>query len=361
MNGRPIIGTLRRWGASGITFVAVLGFALCADAETRLEGQIRHDQIWNAAQSPYRIAGVLSVDKGATVTMGPGVVVRFEKGSRFDVKGTLMADYAVFDGLEDIYNHEKLLFHPGSRGRLSHCAAQNLSLEIRTSEALITGSVISNRNGSGITVGKMSRPAIFHNDFTHNSYYAVYKEGQDTLRVPNNYWGAADGPSGTGPGKGDAVNAAVDFRPYASADMGEHLILLERDLDHTTVQPGENLTLTYVIANLNSFDHDVILGASIYSDPAHHIHSPAHDLAVTIKPGCYRLTRAFTIPKDAAPGHYTLLWGVMKSDLSAYDVLQEDPNRLNISTTATVSPPATVSSPAAKSPGWVPLKRSLPY
>jgi hypothetical protein len=337
--------------------LAVIGFTLDTVAETRLEGQIREDQVWNEGQSPYRIVGVLSVDKGTTVTIAPGVVVRFEKGSRLDVQGALAAEHAVFDGVEDLYNHEKLLFHPGSRGHLDHCVAQNLALEIRTSEARIMGSVISNRNGSGITVGKTSRPAIYQNDFTHNSYYAVYKEGQDTLRVPNNYWGAADGPSGAGPGKGDAVNAAVDFSPFASTDMGEHLVLLERRLDHTALSPGDSLTLTYVISNLNSFDYDVILGASIYNDPAHHIHSPAHDLAVTIKPGCHQLTRAFTIPPDAAPGRYTLLWGVMKSDLSAYYVLQKDPDRLGIGTTTTAMDPPPAESP----PGWVPLKQPLPY
>ena len=355
MGGKPIMGALWQWAALLMALLAALQFAASAAAETRLEGPIRQDQIWDQGQSPYRIAGVLSVERNATVTVTPGVVVRFEKDSRIDVKGSLMADHAVFDGMEDLYNHEKIRFHPGSQGRLSHCVAQNLALEIHTSEAMITGSVISNRNGSGITVGKTSRPAIFHNDFTHNSYYAVYKEGHDILHAPNNYWGAADGPSGTGPGTGDAVNTAVDFLPFASADMGEHLVLLERRLDHTTAQPGANVTLTYVIANLNSFDHDVILGASIYSDPARHIHSPSHDLAVTIKPGVHRVTRAFTIPPDAALGYYTMLWGVMKADLSAYFVLQKDPDRLNVAAVAATEPPP------AESPGWAPIKPSLPY
>ena len=353
MGGKPIMEALRQWAVLVIAILAALEFASGAAAETRLEGPVRQDQTWDQGQSPYRIAGVLSVERNATVTITPGVVVRFEKDSWIDVKGTLMADHAVFDGVEDRYNHEKILFHPGSQGGLSHCVAQNLALEIHTSDAMVTGSVISNRNGSGITVGKTSRPTILHNDFTHNSYYAVYKEGHDILHVPNNYWGAADGPSGTGPGKGDAVNTAVDFLPFASADMGEHLLLLDRSLDHTTVQPGGHVTLTYVIANLNSFDHDVILGASIYSDPARHIHSPSHDLAVTIKPGVHRVTRAFSIPANAAPGHYTMLWGVMKSDLSAYFVLQKDPDRLNVTAVAATDPPPI------ESPGWTPLKRSL--
>lgn len=357
MSDRPAIYTVRRLRqrvSAGIVFLTVLGFALGAGADTRLEGPIRKDRIWGEGESPYRVAGVLSIDRDVTVTIAPGVLIRFEKGSRLDVKGTLMADQTVFDGVEDIYNHETMRFHPGSRGRLTRCVVQDLALEIHTSEALITGSVISNRNGSGITVGKNSRPSILHNDFSHNSYYAVYKEGRDTLGVPDNYWGAADGPSGAGPGKGDAVNATVDFMPFETADVGEHLLMVSRGLDRTTVQPGDSLTLTYDIANLNSFDHAAILGASIYSDPAHHIHSPAHDLTVTIGPGRHRLTRAFTIPPNTAPGAYTVLWGVMKSDLSAYYVLQKDPDLLRIGAT-----PAAIPSPS-KSPGGVPLKPSAP-
>jgi len=346
---------MRCWMAP-LFVLLVLGAASHAAAETRLKGAIRQDQIWDEGGTPYRITGLLSVDTEATVTVAPDVVVLFEKGGRLDVKGAFMADGTVFDGLEDLYNQETMRFQPGSRGRLTHCVVQNLSIEIHTNEAIVTDSVIANRNGSGITIGKMCRPVIFRNDFTHNSYYAVYKEGQASLHVPHNYWGAASGPSGTGPGKGDAVNAAVDFIPFETADVGDHLVLLEKDLDRTTLQPGDSFTLTYVIANLNSYDHDVILGASIYSDPDHHIHSPAHDLAVTITPGRHRLTRTFTIPPNAAPGRYTLLWGVMKSDLSAYDVLQKDLDRLRIGAADETIPP-----PPTESPGWVPLKPSLPY
>jgi hypothetical protein len=303
------------------------------------------------------LTGALTVDGGATVTISPGVVVLFDKDSRFDIEGALIADETVFDGVEDIDNREKVRFHPGSRGRLTRCAVQNLELEIRTSEALITNSVISNRNGSGITVGKTSRPTITRNDFLRNSYYAVYKEGKATLRAPNNFWGAADGPSGAGPGKGDAVNPSIDFMPFAASDLGAHLVLLEKELERTAFGPGSRVTLTYVITNLNSFDHDVILGASIYIDPAHHLHSPADDLAVTIKPGRHRFKRSFAIPENVPEGRYTVLWGIMKADLTAYYVLTEDPAILRIGSVLAVKPTPV----RTRTPGWVPIKKSMPY
>ena len=347
---------IRRWIAPLLALLVLLGSTQLASSETRLEGQIHEDMVWDAAQSPFRLTGLLTVPSGATVTITSGVVVLFDKNSRLEVKGTLMAGETVFDGAADINNREKIRFLPGSRGRLTHCAVENLEIECRSSEVLVTGSAISNRNGSGITVGKTYQPTIVRNDFLRNSYYAVYKEGQATLRAPNNYWGAADGPSGAGGGKGDAVNPSVDFMPYEKADMGEHLFLVERELENTTLRPGSSASLTYVIANLNSFDHNAILGASIYSDPAHHIHSPADDLAVTIKPGHHRYTRSFAIPGTLPEGRYTVLWGVMKTDLTAYYALEKDPDALHIGSVEPVLPPPPVTAP-----GWVPVKKSRPF
>jgi len=275
------------------------------------------------------------------------------------VKGALLAGETIFDGMEDLYNREILLFHPGSRGRLTYCVIQNLELQIRTSEAIVANNMISNPNGSGITIGKTSRPTITGNDFHRNSYYAVYNEGKKVLRVPHNYWGAADGPSGAGPGQGDAVNPSVDFRPFQKTDIGEHLVLSDRRLDQASLRPGSRFSLTYVIDNLNSYDHAVILGASIYTDPDKHIHSPPYDQKISVKPGRHRYTRSFVVPDNASEGPYDVLWGVMKADLSAYYVLKKDPGILHIGTTMPAPVPASVPPPV-KAPGWAPL-RSMPF
>jgi hypothetical protein len=346
---------MRLWTAAAVAIWAGLGLTADAFAETRLEGPIRQDQVWEEALSPYRMTGLVTVEADATVTIPPGVVVRFDKGSRLEVKGALMAGGAVFDGMEDVYNQEKIMFHPESRGRLTRCTVLNLELAIRTSTALIADSVVSNHNGSGIAVGKDCQPAITRNDFLHNSYYAVYKEGHDRLRAPHNYWGSADGPSGTGPGRGDAINAPIDCMPFAAAEMEDHLILVERNLDPTLLRPGGRFTLTYDIVNLNSFDHAAILGASIYLEPDRHIHSPSNDRRVTIKSGRHRFTRSFDLPEALPEGRYTVIWGVMKADLTAYYVLEEDPQILSVGAAPAPTAPTVIA------PGWVPLKKPMPF
>lgn len=322
---------LQPWLTHGLVLLSLLTMLLpAAEAETRLEGLIVQDQLWTEAQSPYRLTGQVQVAAGATVTILPGVVVRFQKGSHLDIAGALIAERTVFDGVADIYNREQLVCHAASRSRLSGCVLQNLELVLRSSRAAVTDSVIANRNGSGITVGKACRPTITRNHFRHNSYFAVYKEGADRLPAPNNYWGADDGPSGAGPGNGDAVNPAVDFMPLATVGTGDHLVLLDKQLAPSPIRPGERLTLTYGIANLNRVAHTVILGATIFRDPFQQIHSPAHDLTVTVEPGYHQFTRSFAVPASLPEDRYTVLWGVMKTDLTAYYALVEDPARLQV-------------------------------
>jgi len=336
----------------------VIPWMTIAAAETRLQGHIQQDQIWGEEKSPYRLTGDVTISEGANVTIPPGVVVRFDNGSRLVVKGSFTAGETFFDGMQDLHNREMVLFHPGSRGRLTHCVIENLELQIRTSDAAVTNNMISNPNGSGITVGKACFPTITGNDFHGNSYYAVYNEGKKVIRAPNNYWGAADGPSGAGPGSGDAINTPVDFMPFQKTDIGEHLVLAERHLDQTTLRPGSRFALTYVIDNLNSYEHAVILGASIFSNPEKHIHSPAHDRRILVKPGRHEFTRSFAIPDNAPEGTYDVLWGVMKADLTAYYVLKKDPGILHIGSEPAAGPAPV--PPPVKAPGWVPLK-SMPY
>ena len=352
MSGRYPIWRLRpqREAALGVVLLVILGLSPAAASETRLQGVIRQDQVWAEEKQPFRLAGEVTIERGVTVTILPGVAVRFDKGSRLLVKGHLTADDMLLDGTEDMYNREKIVFAPGSRGRLTGSVIQNLELRLLSDQVAIENNVIANRNGSGITVGKACRPTIVWNDFYRNSYYAVYNEGQDVIRVPNNFWGAANGPSGAGPGNGNAVNPSVDFRPFQRSDIAAHLILTVRQLSKRRLYPGSRMILTYDIENMNSYDHTVILGASIYQNPEAHIHSPPHDIVVSIKPGRHRFTRPFTIPADTPAGRYDVLWGIMKTDLTAYHVLAKDPGILHIGTEAAMRPGP------ADAPGWVPVK-----
>ncbi|MCK4722599.1 MAG: hypothetical protein KAT75_04815, partial [Dehalococcoidia bacterium] len=90
---------------------------------------------------------------------------------------------------------------------------------------------ISNNIGDGdsgiyLTSGADNNQIHYNNIFDNSAQisegvysYGVYQDGSDTEPVDatNNWWGAADGPGGSGPGGGDWINDLVIYDPFLTA------------------------------------------------------------------------------------------------------------------------------------------------
>lgn len=59
---------------------------------TKVSGNITTDTVWDIAHSPYIAEGDITVEKNATLTLQPGVEVRFDGFYELIVKGVLIAD-----------------------------------------------------------------------------------------------------------------------------------------------------------------------------------------------------------------------------------------------------------------------------
>ena len=68
--------------------------------------------------------------------------------------------------------------------------------------------------GTAVNAGTVT---VNNNNITNNSVNGVTNKATAQLDAENNWWGAADGPSGNGPGTGDAVSTNVDFDPWLAA------------------------------------------------------------------------------------------------------------------------------------------------
>jgi hypothetical protein len=69
--------------------------------------------------------------------------------------------------------------------------------------------------------GTISTNSLNENSISGNAVGVRYA-GTETIDAENNWWGAADGPSGAGPGSGDSVvGATVDFDPFLTAELPE--------------------------------------------------------------------------------------------------------------------------------------------
>ena len=93
-------------------------------------------------------------------------------------------------------------------------SAKNTTVDYNT----ITGNGTGIRLRSGLEIDS-SGNLVYENVISGNTAYGV--EVQETrnpsdliLFAEGNYWGAEDGPSGFGPGSGDAVSDFVDYNPY---------------------------------------------------------------------------------------------------------------------------------------------------
>jgi|GEM_PF-3191992 len=93
-------------------------------------------------------------------------------------------------------------------------------------DSTITGNTITNNvsTTSGIHIEAAVNAANVSANFNNivgNVGFGINNEGTGTLNAINNWWGANNGPSGVGPGSGDAVSANVDYDPWLGAELEE--------------------------------------------------------------------------------------------------------------------------------------------
>lgn len=126
---------------------------------------------------------------------------------------------------------------------------------------------------SGIIIGtnwltnndKPTGTTITGNDI-HDNYHGLYVRDYATLSLgdpsvlsvtaENNWWGDASGPSGEGPGSGDAVSANVDYSPWWANESGT--------ATGTQLAPGEDVQTA--ITNASSGDV-IVLAAGTHTTP----------------------------------------------------------------------------------------------
>ncbi len=73
-----------------IFFLAVV-LPVSASADTNVSGIISTDTVWTQAGSPYIVTGNVLVSSGVTLTIEPGVTVRFDSNTGIQVDGELIA------------------------------------------------------------------------------------------------------------------------------------------------------------------------------------------------------------------------------------------------------------------------------
>jgi len=198
------------------SLMCVIVLAGTANAVTYVSGTISTDTTWTLANSPYVVNSTVTVATGVTLTIQPGVVVKFASaGISLNISGTLSADGTpgqpiVFTSLrDDTYggdtngNGNANSPAPGDWGRLYFASSSTNSLldnvivryggttgyaaEIYTltSSLTISSSTVENSGGDGIYVYSGS-PAITGNVIRNNNSDGIYLSNSSGTTITGN-------------------------------------------------------------------------------------------------------------------------------------------------------------------------------
>ncbi len=201
----------------------------------------------------YIVAGNLTVSSGGSLTIEPGVEVRFDSGRYINVSGTLNAsgtsdNHIIFTRNGDNIKWGGLRFQNGSSGTIAYCNIEygTYGVYVNNSSPVISSCMLAKNdngvyciytaspqisncnitgNGHGVYSLNSSSPVISgssdnKNIISNNKQYGVYADSTLTVDIDAeyNYWGDPSGPthSGNSGGKGDWVSDNVDYAPFSA-------------------------------------------------------------------------------------------------------------------------------------------------
>jgi parallel beta-helix repeat protein len=177
-------------------FTFTNGHLLFSANATYIEGPITQDTVWTLIDSPFVVSKNVTIQQNATLTIEPGVEIRF--GGKFSliVNGRLVAK-----GTPDkiiTFTSNKVTPEPGdwnaiesngpqAQSILAYCSLKYAKdgLIIKNSTAKIENSIINNNSENGVRI-ENSTAIIYGNEIANNSRSGIYISGNNAVIIQNN-------------------------------------------------------------------------------------------------------------------------------------------------------------------------------
>jgi nitrous oxidase accessory protein NosD len=208
-------------GAGPVNYIAQNGIQISGNATGTVTG---NNDVSGHDYTPFTAAavGVLIFDAGLVNVTGnqihdnmEGLYIQDTDG--VDANGNVFtANYdtsiVVFNSSNGGYHFNTFNGQPGSYGMYLADAAHDNDIQGNDFLGNEYG-VVLDYSGAGEPLGT----DISSNDFIGNTTFGVEQTGTlvgPVVDAEDNWWNACDGPSGAGPGSGDAVSTNVDFDPF---------------------------------------------------------------------------------------------------------------------------------------------------
>ncbi len=214
----------------------------------------------------YEVKGtLLDIGSSVTLTMTAGSKLLFPMFGSLNVLGHLKADGTVTQPvtLTSIADSG-----PGEWGGIYFSSSGSGNLNYATVRNAYTGTTISGgqvnatcttftNNQGGVQVESFGTPTVVitNSTISGNGGIGVVNDNSTQVDARYNWWGDAGGPSGSGPGSGDAISGDVLYSPWLSAPpscdgggSGSPSLQIAKS-GSTTAQLGDSITYTLTITN----------------------------------------------------------------------------------------------------------------
>jgi RHS repeat-associated protein/uncharacterized repeat protein (TIGR01451 family) len=223
----PIIASSHFWGNAGYAvYMDTTCYPQLADNTAhyntvngvRNAGTVSFNQTWYA-DLPYVVETTITIDAGATLTLQPGTVVKFNSGSvGLTVNGALVADGTDQAGItftsihDDVYGNDtnnneratrpvrgdwdKLIYNDSSTDSqnildfvtIRYAGSSNIGVSIVSASPTISNSHIVHTKGSGIRLNTISNPTISNTTIENSSQDGLYITGSSSPTILNNHF-----------------------------------------------------------------------------------------------------------------------------------------------------------------------------
>jgi flagellar hook assembly protein FlgD len=224
-DGRVTLGNVSSITATGNTTNAV---------EVRAGPNIDINTTWKNTGLPYVVTGTFSVEKNGAptpvLTVPAGVTIKFTYNvgllvgngypGELSAVGT-SAQPIVFTAASGTtagsWAGLSLMSHVTSASQLKYATVSygNNGIYIQQSNPTIQNTTLLT-NTTGVNAYQFTG-SIVNCNFSGNSSGLVNQTSTYLVSAGLNYWGAASGPSGSGPGTGQSVGAGVTYEPWLMA------------------------------------------------------------------------------------------------------------------------------------------------
>ena len=143
------------------------------------------------------------------------------------------------------------------RNTISDCGTYGIHVKRLSNSSTISQNDITT-NGTGIYI-ESGFPEIHLNNIYDNTTWGINNASGNIINADNNWWGDASGPSGEGPGSGDAVSTDVIYTPWLSESRVISEIFYGDISGDGTISPYDaSIALQYAVGHvtLTSYEQE---------------------------------------------------------------------------------------------------------